>query len=339
MTKNGHRPKIVVIGGGTGLPVILKSLREKNADITAVVTVADDGGSSGIIRDYVNVVPPGDIRNVLAALSELPEIYLDIFQYRFDTADRFFAGHAIGNLIIAALAEMKKGVFASVQELSEMMRVDGHVFPVADEPLVLNAEFSDGTFLAGEAEITAARKSIKRVWVTSSEKNEAEMPAAVPEVVEAILGADQIVLGPGSLFTSILPNLVIGNVGKALAETKAEVVYICNIMTQKGETEHFTDADHVRILNAHLGQCFVNTVLVNTAQVPEGYMDKEKYDENLVQVEHDFNGLREQHCRVISSNFLKLKDQGVFHDGNKVVEELMGLVGRPNHELRHREHS
>ncbi|MHC9537609.1 gluconeogenesis factor YvcK family protein [Dellaglioa sp. BT-FLS60] len=339
MTRNGRRPKIVVIGGGTGLPVILKSLRDKNADITAIVTVADDGGSSGIIRDYVNVVPPGDIRNVIAALSELPELYLDIFQYRFDTSDRFFAGHAIGNLIIAALAEMKKGVFASVQELSEMMRVDGHVYPVADEPLVLNAEFSDGTFLSGEAEITAARKSIKRVWVTSSETSEDGVPAAVPEVVKAILEADQIVLGPGSLFTSILPNLVIGNVGKALSETKAEVVYICNIMTQKGETERFTDADHVRILNNHLGNCFVNTVLVNTAPVPSDYMDKEKYDENLIQVEHDFNGLRGQHCRVISSNFLKLKDKGVFHDGDKVVEELMRLVGRPNHELRHRNNS
>jgi len=322
----GRRPKVVVIGGGTGLPVIVKNLHEQNADVTAIVTVADDGGSSGIIRDYINVVPPGDIRNVLAALSDLPSIYLDIFQYRFNSTDAFFAGHAIGNLIIAALSEMRDGIFDAVQELSQMLKVDGHVYPASNTPLTLNATFSDGTTLAGEAEITGAGKHIKRVFVTESDLNNPEPPKAVHQVIDAIMDADVVVLGPGSLFTSILPNLMISNLGDAVKKTNAEVIYIVNIMTQKGETEHFTDADHVRVLHDHLGENFVDTVLVNIAPVPSNYLDRQRYDEYLVPVEHDYQALRDMGCRVISADFLKLRDHGVFHDGNKVANEILNLA-------------
>ncbi|WP_054726806.1 gluconeogenesis factor YvcK family protein [Paucilactobacillus hokkaidonensis] len=317
---------MVVIGGGTGLPVILKGLRDKDVDITAVVTVADDGGSSGILRNYINVVPPGDIRNVLAALSQWSDLELDIFQYRFDSSDQFFAGHAIGNLIIAALSEMKSGVFEAVQELSQMMKVRGHVYPAANEPLVLNAEFTDGTKIKGESEITAAHKAIKRVWVTPADYQDGHVAQAVPEVINAIMDADQIVLGPGSLFTSILPNLMIKNVGQAVCDTSAEVVYICNIMTQKGETDQFTDADHVRILDEHLGRHFVDTVLVNSQPVPEDYMDFQRWNELSQPVKHDFAGLREQETRVISTNFLQLRDNGAFHDSAKVVAELLNRL-------------
>ena len=309
-----HKPKIVIIGGGTGLPVILSGLRDKSVDITAIVTVADDGGSSGILRNYVNVVPPGDIRNVLVALSELPSIEKDLFQYRFKSADKFLAGHAIGNLIIAALQEMRGNIFDAVQELSELMRIHGHIFPVANEPLTLNAEFMDGSKLKGESEIKAAHNQIKRVWVTGGKEN--QDPEAMHQVVDAIMNADQIVLGPGSLFTSILPNLMIKNVGEAVKKTKAEVVYICNIMTQKGETDHFTDADHVRVLNRHLGEKVIDTVLVNI----------QEWNEISQPVTHDFAGLREQGCRVISANFLRLRDNGAFHDRDKVVNELINRL-------------
>ncbi|GAY72700.1 gluconeogenesis factor YvcK family protein [Lentilactobacillus kosonis] len=323
-----HRPKVVVIGGGTGLPVILNNLKNKHVDITAVVTVADDGGSSGIIRDYINVVPPGDIRNVIAALSELPKTELELFQYRFNSKDQFFAGHALGNLIIAALSEMEGGIFDAVQYLSQSMHVNGNIYPAANEPLELNAEFSDGTQLRGESEITAADKQIKRVWVTTRDRD--HEPEAVQEVVDAILEADQIVLGPGSLFTSILPNLMIKNVGEAIIESSADVVYICNIMTQKGETDNFTEADHVRVLNKHLGQNFVNTVLVNNQKVPEEYMDYQKWNEISQPVKHDFQGLRDMGCRVVSADFLELKERGAFHNGQEVADELINLIGRPN---------
>ncbi|WP_295729611.1 YvcK family protein [uncultured Limosilactobacillus sp.] len=319
-----HKPKIVIIGGGTGLPVILRGLRDQNVDVTAIVTVADDGGSSGILRNYINVVPPGDIRNALVALSELPEIEKEIFQYRFNSQDNFFAGHALGNLIISALAEMKGNIFDAVQELSQLMQIHGHIFPVANEPLTLNAEFTDGSKLAGESEITAAHKQIQRVWVTDAEQP-AE-PQAVKQVIDAIMDADQIVLGPGSLFTSILPNLMISNVGEAVKRTKAEVVYICNIMTQKGETDHFTDADHVRVLNRHLGEQFIDTVLVNIQPVPKDYINFQEWNEISQPVTHDFAGLREQGCRVISANFLRLRDNGAFHDRDKVVSELLNRL-------------
>lgn len=327
MMEERRRPKIVVMGGGTGLPVILRNLKGHDVDITAVVTVADDGGSSGIIRNYVNVVPPGDIRNVVVSLSQLSPLVLQLFQYRFDSKDQFFAGHALGNLVIAALSEMKNGIFDAVQELCDIMQVDGHIYPAANEPLELNAEFSDGTTMTGESEITAAHKLIKHVWVTSSNHKDVA-PQAVDEVINAIMDADQIVLGPGSLFTSILPNLMISNVGDALRKTQAEVVYICNIMTQKGETEKFTDADHVRVLNQHLKQNVINTVLVNTQKVPDEYIDYQRWNEMSRQVEHDFHGLREQGCRVVSADFLELRDNGAFHNGELVVNELMNLLGQ-----------
>lgn len=324
--RKSHRAKIVVIGGGTGLPVVLRELHKQKAEVTAVVTVADDGGSSGVIRDYINVVPPGDIRNVLVALSDLPEKFKKIFQYRFDSTDQFFSGHAIGNLIIAALAEMDQdGIFNAVQELAEMMQVDGHVYPAANQALTLHAHFSDGTEMAGESEISQANKTIEKVWVTTEDGTK---PRARQEVIDAIMEADQIVMGPGSLFTSILPNLMIENVGQAVCQTKAEVVYICNIMTQKGETERFSDAQHVEVLNRHLGQNFIDTVLVNTQPVPNDYLDRQKYDEYLYQVKYDFKALRVQGCKVISDDFLLLRDQGVFHDGQKVVTELMRLAGQ-----------
>ena len=149
--KKNRKPKIVVIGGGTGLPVILAGLRAKNADVTAIVTVADDGGSSGDLRRQVNAVPPGDIRNVLVSLSDIPEMQKEIFQYRFAVEDQSLAGHSIGNLIISAMAEMKGNIYEAIQVLGKMMMIDGHVYPAAEEPLELHAVFKDGTQVSGES--------------------------------------------------------------------------------------------------------------------------------------------------------------------------------------------
>lgn len=319
-----RKPKIVVVGGGTGLPVILKSLRNQGADLTAIVTVADDGGSSGAIRESISMAPPGDLRNVLVALSDMPQFYEDIFQYRFKEDDQFLANHSIGNLIIAAVSEMRGSTYDAIQLLSRMMHVDGHIYPSSETPLTLHAVFKDGTTAVGESKIALNRKTIDHVFVRNTTDD--QVAKAARKVVNAIAEADMVVLGPGSLFTSILPNLVIPEIGEAIVKTKAEVVYICNIMTQKGETEHFTDADHIRVLHEHLHEKFIDTVLVNTEKVPENYMDPEVYDEYLVQVQHDFNGIRNEGCRVISTDFLELKNGGVFHDGEKVVEELFRLV-------------
>ncbi|HHW4950356.1 TPA: YvcK family protein [Streptococcus suis] len=319
-----RKPKITVIGGGTGIPVILKSLRDKDIDITAIVTVADDGGSSGEIRQALQVTPPGDLRNVLLAMSDMPKLYEQIFQYRFADSDGPLAGHPLGNLIIAGISEMQGSTYNAMRLLTRFFHTTGRIYPSSEQALTLHAIFTDGTEVAGESKISKHNGMIDHVYVTNSYND--DEPKASRQVVETIMESDMIVLGPGSLFTSILPNLMISDIGKALKETKAEVTYVCNIMTQRGETEFFSDADHVAVLNAHLAEQFIDTVLVNIEPVPQEYMNSNRFDEYLVQVKHDFAGLQKQANRVISSNFLRLENGGAFHDGDLVVEELLKIL-------------
>ncbi|HEQ8560264.1 TPA: YvcK family protein [Streptococcus pyogenes] len=317
-------PKMTVIGGGTGISIILKSLRNEAVDITAVVTVADDGGSSGELRNAMQLAPPGDLRNVLLAMSDMPKFYERVFQYRFNENDGALAGHPLGNLIIAGISEMQGSTYNAIQILTKFFHITGKIYPSSEQALTLHAVFKDGHEVAGESSIAKYQGMIDHVYVTNTYND--QKPQASRKVVEAILESDMIVLGPGSLFTSILPNLVIPEIKEALRQTKAEVVYICNIMTQYGETEQFSDADHVAVLNQHLGRDLFDTVLVNVAKVPQAYMNSNKFDEYLVQVDHDFAGLCKAAKRVISSYFLRLENGGAFHDGNLVVEELMNLV-------------
>ncbi|VHM08423.1 transporter [Streptococcus pyogenes] len=299
-------PKMTVIGGGTGISIILKSLRNEAVDITAVVTVADDGGSSGELRNAMQLAPPGDLRNVLLAMSDMPKFYERVFQYRFNESDGALAGHPLGNLIIAGISEMQGSTYNAIQILTKFFHITGKIYPSSEQALTLHAVFKDGHEVAGESSIAKYQGMIDHVYVTNTYND--QKPQASRKVVEAILESDMIVLGPGSLFTSILPNLVIPEIKEALRQTKAEVVYICNIMTQYGETEQFSDADHVAVLNQHLGRDLIDTVLVNVAKVPQAYMNSNKFDEYLVQVDHDFAGLCRAAKRVISSYFLRLEN-------------------------------
>lgn len=316
-----RKPKIAVIGGGTGISVILDSLRKKDVDISAIVTVADDGGSSGELRKNMQLTPPGDLRNVLVALSDMPKFYERVFQYRFADEDGPLAGHPLGNLIIAGISEMQGSTYNAMQILTKFFHTTGKIYPSSDRPLTLHAVFTDGAEVIGESRIAGYKGMIDHVYVTNTYDD--QKPQASRKVVQTILDSDMVVLGPGSLFTSILPNLVIEEIGQALLETEAQIAYVCNIMTQRGETEHFTDANHVEVLHRHLGEKFIDTVLVNIENVPQEYMNSNQFDEYLVQVEHDFKGLQAQVPRVISSNFLRLENGGAFHDGNLVVDELM----------------
>ncbi|MGF0112837.1 YvcK family protein [Streptococcus sp. SGI.013] len=319
-----RKPKITIIGGGTGIPVILNSLRHFDVDLTAIVTVADDGGSSGELRSAMQLTPPGDLRNVLVAMSDMPKFYEKIFQYRFAENDGALSGHPLGNLIIAGISEMQGSTYNAMQILTKFFHTTGKIYPSSENPLTLHAIFKDGHEVVGESHIANYKGMIDHIFVTNSYND--DEPTASRKVVEAIMESDMIVLGPGSLFTSILPNLVIKEIGQALLKTQAEVAYVCNIMTQYGETEHFTDADHVRVLHEHLGQPFIDTVLVNIEKVPQAYMDSNRFDEYLVQVEHDFQGLRKEVPRVVSSNFLRLEKGGAFHHGDLVVEELLRII-------------
>lgn len=325
MNDTQSKRKVVVIGGGTGLPVILNNLKNQNVDITAIVNISDDGGSSGRLRNEINIVPPGDIRNVLVSLSNLSKDKLDLFQYRFNNGDHFLSEHSLGNLIIAAMTEMKGDVNIAVEALSQMMDITGKIYPATNEKLQLCAEFEDGTTMTGEYEITYADKKINRVWV---ESNDGQTPHANQKVIDAILSADQIVLGPGSLFTSILPNLMIKNLGEAVLASKAQVVYICNIMTQKGETDHFSDAQHVEVLNRHMKSNFIDVVIVNKQPVDTSIINREVFNEIENPVKHDEKAVQAMGCECIYDDFLMLSHQGAFHDGKKVADTLCKLVSK-----------
>lgn len=313
-------PKVVVIGGGTGVSVLLNKLKTFDLGITAIIAVADDGGSSGKLRQITQSIPPGDIRNVICSLSTWPDKYIDILQYRFKEGNDILSGHPIGNLLISGLAEMKGNYTAAIEILSEMMDIQGCVLPSSEVPLTLCASFSDGTEIEGESIIISQGKNIESVHIKATNPQDIVTPG--PGVCEAIEDADVIVFGPGSLFTSILPNLLIDEVGQAVLQSKAKKIYICNIMTQKGETENFSDADHVRALHKHLGRKFIDTVFVNNEKIPEEYVNLPNQDENLLQVKHDFKGLLEEVPNVISDRFLKLNEKGIYHDGEKVGKEI-----------------
>ena len=327
------RPKITVIGGGTGLPVILSSLKDKDADVTAIVTVADDGGSSGALRKMFNTVPPGDIRNVLIALSDMPKKQKEIFQYRFQSEDKTLNGHSLGNLIILATAEMRGSIYQGIQLLAKMMHVSGHVYPASEQPLTLHARYTDGTVGEGESQIARPDKKIDYVTVSATNQ-EIQTPKAGKKVVSSIMEADMVVLGPGSLYTSILPSLMVPEISEAIINTEAQVLYICNIMTQMGETEEFSDANHVEVLCKQLGNDFIDTVLVNNAIVPKDHVAKMANDEYLYQVNHNFKGLQDKVPMVISNDFLNITDKGVYHDGDKVVAEILRAVSFNHRDLK-----
>lgn len=328
--KKIERPRIVVIGGGSGQPIVLKGLKKLDADLTAIITVADDGGSSGTLRDYLNTIPPGDIRNVMAVLADVPENIIDVFQYRFKPEDEMLAGHALGNLIIAAMAEKQQDIFLGVQQLAEFMNVKGHVYPVANEPLVLHAKFNDGAILSGEAAITAAHGVIDNIWVTPQVDSVNKEARAPQEVIDAILGADEIVLGPGSLYTSVLPNVMVPNVREALKATNATITYIANIMTQKGETDNYTEADHVRVINEHVGQRIVDTCVMNETKVPEDYVDWHKWNEIAKQVDFDPEDVRAEGANPVIADLLELRENGAFHNEDKVACLLMDIAKTMN---------
>lgn len=330
-----RRPKVAVIGGGTGLPILLEGLKNAGCNVTAIVTVSDDGGSSGSLRNAVSTIPPGDIRNCLVALSDMKKIYKDVFQYRFSEEDKEFSGHAIGNLIIAAIAEMRGDTFAALRLLSYMMNIDGKVLPACEEALVLQGHFADGTMIEGETAIVAHPDQIQKVTVRlaseqdtlAAGQNKANAGLrAGREVVSEIMQADMVILGPGSLYTSILPNVAIEEIRSAIVDTPAKVVYICNIMTQLGETEHFSDADHVRVVNEHLGSKAIDTVLLNKTPVPYEYLEGASEKDYLVQITQDRLGLAEQECQVVRCDFLNLEKSGVYHNQDKLVDAIMDVM-------------
>ena len=258
------RPRIVAIGGGTGLSTMLRGLKTVTQDVTAIVTVADNGGGSGVLRQELGMPPPGDIRNCLQALANTEPTMEALLSYRFREGG--LRGQSFGNLFLAALTDMCGGFDAAVRQMSDVLAITGRVLPVTTADVQLTATFDDGETVTGECEIADYKKSSQsRILRVSTVP---ERPAALPECLEAIGRADLILLGPGSLYTSVIPNLLVDGIAGAIRNARAAKVYIMNLMTQDGETEGYSAADHVRALFEHGGGRLFDHCLCNDLPVP-----------------------------------------------------------------------
>ena len=262
-----HGPRIVAIGGGTGLSTLLRGLKKYTSNITAIVTVGDDGGSSGRLRQEHSISPPGDIRNCIAALADEEQLITALFQYRFKTGPGL-EGHSFGNLFLTAMCQITGDMFSAIKESSKVLNISGRVLPSTLDNIKLAARMEDGTEVIGESLIPEAKGKIERLRCIP------DCPKTIPEVIDAIRTAELIILGPGSLYTSVLPNLLIDEIAQAISQSQAPKMYVANIMTQPGETDGYTVGDHVQAILDHCPYPnIINGVIVNN-WLPDGLLEK-----------------------------------------------------------------
>jgi uncharacterized cofD-like protein len=329
-----HRQKrrglhIVALGGGTGLATLLRGLKHFSSNLTAVVTVFDDGGSSGRLRRELGILPPGDIRQVLVSLAEAEPLMTRLFEYRFRGGA--LDGHAFGNLFIASLTGVTGDLELAVKETSKVLKIQGSVLPTTGHDVVLVAELEDGRTVEGESSIPRARGRIRRVFLRPADV------CPLPEVLEAIADADLILIGPGSLYTSVIPNLLVRGVADALREAAAPCVYICNVMTQPGETDGHSAADHVRAIHAHVGSGLFSYVLVNT-QPPQNRPVLDRYAaQGSVPVDPTISDIQALGLTAVGLPLMS-EDELLRHDPLRLasgVLHVMGLAtGRPSRDRR-----
>lgn len=321
--KRERGPRIVALGGGTGLASLLRGLKSHTGNLTAIVTVADDGGSSGELRRSMGILPPGDIRNCLAALSDDEALMTQIFQYRFGSGAGL-GGHSLGNLFITALAEITGSFEGAVAESGRVLAVQGRVLPSSlhDVRLVADVqlpEMLDEVQVKGESEIPKTAGRVQRVWLEPSN------PLAYPPAVQAILSADLVIIGPGSLYTSILPNLLVPDLAEALRHTRAQKFFITNVATQPGETDGYTCGDHVRTIEKHFGSRLFDVVICNNNYSADQEVEWVTLDENLDQ-EYSI------YCTDIVS-----KDNPRRHDSDKLATAIMDLYNERTGPVLNRE--
>ncbi len=309
--------KIVVIGGGTGLSVLLHGIKEYTSNITAVVTVTDDGGSSGRLRDQFDVLPPGDIRNCLVALADAEPLMQELFQFRFKEGSEFH-GHNFGNLFIAAMSKLTGDFDKAIKESSKVLAIRGQVVPSTLERVRLVAEHQNGHKTFGESRISQSTSPIKKLYLTPKEC----LPSS--EALRAISEADAIIFGPGSLYTSIIPNLLIKSIPEAIAKSGALKTYICNVMTQAGETDDYSTSDHVKAILDHSNAEIINHCIVNTARAPEGLLIRYK-GENAYPVNIDSEKIEELGITVIKAGVMSAEDY-LRHDSEKLARVIVDLI-------------
>lgn len=311
-------PKVVAIGGGTGLSTMLRGLKYYTSNITAIVTVADDGGGSGDLREDLGILPPGDIRNCILALSDTEPLMEELLQYRF--TDGRLKNQSFGNLFLAAMDGISTNFEEAVRKMSDVLAVTGKVMPVTLDNMKLKARLKNGEMVEGESNIPErvieCQSPIERIFI------EPEEARALEEAVEAIRDADAIILGPGSLYTSIIPNLLVKDIANELLKSEAVKIYVSNIMTQPGETDGFDVADHIKAINNHIGGSIIDYVIANVEELDEA-LNKRYKEDHSEEVKIDEEKIRSLGTDIIRGNLVKINEKGfVRHDS----EELAAIV-------------
>ncbi|MBM7600572.1 putative cofD-like protein [Virgibacillus halotolerans] len=315
---NQTEPKVVVIGGGTGMPVLLRGLKDLPIQLTALVTVADDGGSTGRLRDVMDIPAPGDIRNVIAAMSDAEPMLVELFQHRFATGNGL-SGHSMGNLLLAALTSITGDFYTGIKEISRVLNVKGNIYPISNENMYLHAKMMDGSIVSGESNIPLSNKQIKRVFLSP------QPVKPFPGAIQAIKEADLIVISPGSLYTSIMPNIIIPGIDDALKQAQGKIIYVCNVMTQAGETTAYSAADHVQAINDHIGQDCVDAIVVHNEPI-KGPVREIYAEENAEPVIYDTERLIDMGLQIIEGDIINHERTTLRHDTRKIAKLLYSIL-------------
>ena len=315
---NQTEPKVVVIGGGTGMPVLLRGLKDLPIQLTALVTVADDGGSTGRLRDVMDIPAPGDIRNVIAAMSDAEPMLVELFQHRFATGNGL-SGHSMGNLLLAALTSITGDFYTGIKEISRVLNVKGNIYPISNENMYLHAKMMDGSIVSGESNIPLSNKQIKRVFLSP------QPVKPFPGAIQAIKEADLIVISPGSLYTSIMPNIIIPGIDDALKQAQGKIIYVCNVMTQAGETTAYSAADHVQAINDHIGQDCVDAIVVHNEPI-KGPVREIYAEENAEPVIYDTERLIDMGLQIIEGDIINHDRTTLRHDTRKIAKLLYSIL-------------
>ncbi len=311
--------KIACIGGGTGLSTMLRGLKKLTNDITAIVTVTDDGGGSGILRTELNMPPPGDIRNCISALSNVEPEMNKLLDYRFKSGS--LQGQSFGNLLLAAMNDISATFDEAVTKVSDVLNITGRVLPVTNEKVWLCAEFTDGTYVRGETKISDAKinggRRIKSIHLYP------EHPQALKSCIDAIESADLIIIGPGSLYTSVIPNLLVDGIADAVKNCRGKKIYVCNVMTQHGETDGYKVSDHIKALFSHVGFKLFDTCIVNST-VPTLEARNAYLREQSLPVECDRHAIEALGVKIISVPLIS-SGEYIRHDSGKLADVIVGL--------------
>ncbi|PRR84294.1 gluconeogenesis factor YvcK family protein [Clostridium vincentii] len=314
-------PKIVVIGGGTGLSTMLRGLKYYTSNITAVVTVGDDGGGSGDLREDLGILPPGDIRNCILALADTEPLMQDLLQYRFQ--DGRLKNQSFGNLFLAAMAGISDNFEDAVQKMSSVLAVTGMVLPVTLDDMQLVAMLENGNKVYGESQIP--EEVIKQNSIISNLSIEPEDAQPLKEALQAIKEADAIVMGPGSLYTSVISNLLVKRISLAVRKSDALKIYVCNVMTQPGETDNFTTTDHLKILKKYGGKDIVDCVISNSGDISDELKDK-YLKNNCILVTSDEKEIKDLGVDLVQENIVKVENEIVKHDSERLAEVLIDTI-------------